>query len=253
MSSTEKNRLCLCADDYGLHQSINAAILHLAQIGRLNAISCMTNMPAWEMPQQLANLPDIALGLHLNLPYTTLGKFIVNNYLHRLGPQPIQQAFSDQLHLFQDSVGRQPDFIDGHQHVHQFPQVRKILLDFYLQHFPDKQVIVRNTVNHLRTLKGISLNILGGLTWRRLLTQQHIPTNCNFSGIYSLNRTDYPTIFATLISKLTQPTLFMCHPGQAITHHDQFRQREYDFFASQQFQDILNQYQISLQPIRAVL
>src|SRR5678816_751997 len=34
-----------------------------------------------------------------------------------------------QLDAFEDALGRGPDFVDGHQHVHQLPVVRDALLD----------------------------------------------------------------------------------------------------------------------------
>ena len=34
-----------------------------------------------------------------------------------------------QFEAFADAFGRPPDFVDGHQHVHLFPQVREAVLE----------------------------------------------------------------------------------------------------------------------------
>ena len=39
--------ITLCADDYGLHPAVDAAVQQLAESGRLSATSCMTTAPRW--------------------------------------------------------------------------------------------------------------------------------------------------------------------------------------------------------------
>ena len=45
-----------------------------------------------------------------------------------------------QLRAFIDTFGRPPDFLDGHQHVHLFPQVRDAFLKVVAQGAPDAWV-----------------------------------------------------------------------------------------------------------------
>ncbi|WP_177200742.1 ChbG/HpnK family deacetylase [Roseateles sp. YR242] len=40
-------RLCVCADAFGLHPSVNDAVLQLVAQGRLQATSAMVGAPAW--------------------------------------------------------------------------------------------------------------------------------------------------------------------------------------------------------------
>ena len=43
----EPRRIVLCADDFGMEPSVNEGILRLAAAGRLTAVTCMVDMPAW--------------------------------------------------------------------------------------------------------------------------------------------------------------------------------------------------------------
>src|SRR5581483_886460 len=87
----------------------------------------------------------VAIGLHVTLtapfrPLTNgyaplrhgaflpLGEMLVRACLHTLNVSPIADEVAAQLRAFVDAFGRMPDFVDGHQHVHVFPQVREAVL-----------------------------------------------------------------------------------------------------------------------------
>lgn len=68
--ATRQRSVCLCADDFGLHDGINAAVLDLAQRRRLGATACMVDGPCWaEGADALRALPTswLDVGLHLDL------------------------------------------------------------------------------------------------------------------------------------------------------------------------------------------
>ena len=44
------------------------------------------------------------------------------------GQKSLVIEIASQLRTFIDAFGRPPDFLDGHQHVHLFPQVRDAFL-----------------------------------------------------------------------------------------------------------------------------
>src|SRR4051812_50229866 len=48
--------------------------------------------------------------------------------LRRLDPEIIRAELGAQLTAFKESFGRTPDFVDGHQHVQLFPQIRDAFL-----------------------------------------------------------------------------------------------------------------------------
>jgi predicted glycoside hydrolase/deacetylase ChbG (UPF0249 family) len=112
--------LVVCADDFGMTDPINAAVLGLIERGRINAASCMTQGPAWTTgARALAALrTDVQLGLHFELPSPWLSA------------EDAKARLCEQWALFVSAVGRAPDFIDGHRHVHLFPGPRTALFAF---------------------------------------------------------------------------------------------------------------------------
>ncbi len=94
--------LVLCADDFGLADGINRAILELIDLGRLSATSCMTTMPAWTegaAAALIARHDRAALGLHFNLTEgdkpSPLGKLMQQTA--GAGYRRVQQALNRQL------------------------------------------------------------------------------------------------------------------------------------------------------------
>jgi len=134
-----KKQIAIVVDDFGEHATINAAALELARTGRISAISCMTGGPAWL--RGAAALGEfernhLDLGLHLDLTQYPLGRsawqladLIAMGVLRRLNRRLIRDQVERQCDAFEAAVGRPPDHVDGHQHVHQLPQVRELLVD----------------------------------------------------------------------------------------------------------------------------
>src|SRR5437763_3269844 len=115
--------------------------------GRLNATSVMVVAPSFDRSEAAslnmlnAGARRAALGLHVTLtapfrPLTTafkptrdgaflpLDQMFLRGALRMLRRRPLQNEIAAQLDAFVGAFGRTPDFIDGHQHVHLFPQVR---------------------------------------------------------------------------------------------------------------------------------
>ena len=130
--------IVLIADDFGLSPEVDAGILALVRQQRLSGFGCLTQVPRWfEAAKSVPQCQGVHLGLHLNL---TQG-FAANTW-HRPLPLLITQAYSgllprakiyaslaEQLDRFVEAFDRAPDYVDGHQHVHQLPTVRDCLLD----------------------------------------------------------------------------------------------------------------------------
>jgi hypothetical protein len=144
-------RIWLCADDYGISPGVNSAIRELIERGRLNATSVMMVTPAIgrdeaaRLQASAAKNPRCAIGLHVTLtaPFRPLTmhfrplrdelflpfpKLLRAGMLRRLDPEIIRAEVTMQIAAFRDLFGRAPDFVDGHQHVQLYPQVRDGLL-----------------------------------------------------------------------------------------------------------------------------
>ena len=137
--------LAVNADDAGLHRDTDDAILRCANQGIVRNATVIVNGPTAETFCRRAADAGIDLGLHLNLtlgpamagPASTVtdaeGNFPQPKSViwHRamageLDYNEIKAEVSAQVHAFLSMVP-DPSHVDGHNHVHLFPQVREVL------------------------------------------------------------------------------------------------------------------------------
>ena len=249
--------MIICADDYGLGEDINEAVLDLADRRRLTAVSCMMNTPAMgraAMAALAARAGKIEAGLHLCLTdFTPLGdpdriRSLVSGHgrlesfrvlLHRsmtgrVVPAQVRMEIAEQYSRFQELAGRPPAFVDSHLHVHQFPGVRDGLMQFLGTHpAGHKHLWVRNAYissarivrQGVSPLKCFSISVFGR-QMRRLLVKNGIATNHGFGGIYDYRRyAHYEDYLKRFIACARHPdSLLMAHPGLV----DHWRRAEYD-------------------------
>ena len=57
----------VCGDDFGMNADIDEAMISLAGLGRMSAVSCLTLGPTFQANAARLAMRDIDLGLHLNL------------------------------------------------------------------------------------------------------------------------------------------------------------------------------------------
>jgi predicted glycoside hydrolase/deacetylase ChbG (UPF0249 family) len=277
ISAIKMNSIILCANDFSQSESISEGILFLANNYRINGISCLVNTPLW--PQIYSKLFAIRsscfIGLHLNL---TFGRVMSRLWQEKHGqqfwglPQLIKLAYTRQLKIsaviaeiqtqlntFVQHYGKYPDFIDGHQHVHQLPIVRKALLTVYNSNPSENpHFFFRNTYNgclDFFSLTGApkiqALALLGGQYWKKLLLANHIKMNGSFAGIYDFKKSEnYREYFLKFLKKIEDGGFIMCHPGYEVKnaldpiHYS--RANELDYFKSEQFLEDLKENKVQL-------
>jgi predicted glycoside hydrolase/deacetylase ChbG (UPF0249 family) len=257
-----KKRIVLCADDYGQAPHISLGIINLLEQNRLSATSCMVNTDYWaEHASWLIPFKQKKdLGLHFNL---TEGCALSKEYIHAHGEYflPLSQVFHKaflrkfkqttieaeyhaQIDAFQTALGYLPDFIDGHQHVHQFPLIRDALIQVYHQRLPHAYIrLVNETLKMSDVFKDIKKLVIyttGTQALKRLLIQNRIPHNSAFAGIYAFRQADqYAQLFPSFLRAIQDRGLIMCHPGlNASNDLDSIlkaRFAEYQYFASDRF------------------
>lgn len=260
-------RIALCADDFGLNPGVSQGILKLARDRRLSAVSCMVNRPAFAVyAQELLHLKaQVQIGLHFNLTEGnllsvpsqrcfSLGELLLKTHLASINLTFIAQEFTAQLEQFVHTMGVFPDFIDGHQHVHQFPRIRQVILDLYERHLRQHTPYIRSTypaISHKRyRFKAKMLALTGGKALHTALGKASIPHNVHFSGIYDFAaHTDYRRLFGEWLQLISEPTLIMCHPGEKCQEPDVIapaRLREMQYFASNEFMLDCKEYAVEL-------
>jgi predicted glycoside hydrolase/deacetylase ChbG (UPF0249 family) len=271
-------QIWLCADDYGISRSVNAAIRELILRGRLNATSVMTAAPHFDAGEAEA-LDDLnsgikraALGLHVTLTapfkplsegyaplshghFLPLQKMLRAAVTRRLNPERLTIEVATQVQAFVMAFGRPPDFIDGHQHVHLFPQVRDAVLKVAAQAAPEawvRQCGRPRSARRLKDRKELLLDVLS-VGFRRKARQLGVVTNPAFAGAYDFaGKTGYASLFPRFLAGLPAGGLIMCHPGlvdaelkrlDPLTHQ---REREYAYFNSADFQKQLTESGVTL-------
>lgn len=255
----------LCADDYGQHAGIDDAVCALVAHGRVTAVSCMADAPRWpQAAPRLRELDGADIGLHLNLterfdtPQARLVPLIAKAYLRRLDGAALRATLARQCDAFEAALGRAPDFIDGHQHVHQLPQVADALLDLIARRYGARPPWVRNTLP-LAGLTGFKLSLLralGGGALARRLRACALPTNTGFGGVYGFNTPDYGARVDGWLARAREGALLMCHPANAAPAADPIgaqRLVEYAFLASPAFTDMLAARHVRLVRLSTIL
>ncbi len=235
-----KRTLALCADDFGLSDSIDEAVLTLIARGRLTATSCMVAGPRFEADApDLAALADRAdVGLHFTLtdlpplgampkfsPDGTapgLGSVLARGYTGRLDYSEIAAEFGRQLDRFRAVFGRAPDFVDGHQHVHLLPASKRAIFAAFDEGRLDPErtwlrdcgdsigSILRRGVEVPKTLLLTVMSMgLAGAARRR-----GIRVNDGFRGITAFAADGgYGETFRRFLGGAGDRPLAMCHPA----------------------------------------
>jgi chitin disaccharide deacetylase len=238
--SAYRRPVILCADDYAMTPGISAGIEELAEAGRLSATSALVTTPYWVIHARrlLPFRSRLAIGLHLNL---TLGsplgampdlapagalpglKSLLGKAL--AGGVPYHEIVNEtgrQLDRFESELGHPPDFVDGHQHVHALPRVRRAVMAAlrrrFARHWPplvrdpaDRAVVI--IARGVGVAKSLALAALSA-GFGQLVRRVGFPTNHGFSGVSMFDeRVPYTRELERFFASPGPRHLVMCHPG----------------------------------------
>jgi predicted glycoside hydrolase/deacetylase ChbG (UPF0249 family) len=271
----------LCADDYGISPAVNKAIRDLLVRGRINATSVMVAAPSIDRSEAAslrmlgAGSRRVAIGLHVTLTapfkpmsvgfgpmrddaFLPLQKMLVRGMLRTLDRAKLAVEIATQFKAYVTLFGRAPDFVDGHQHVHLFPQVREALLDVMKEVSPlawvrqcGRAVTIRQRT---KDRKALVLDTLSR-KFRRMALARGIRTNPAFAGTYNFEAmppVDFANLFPMFLDHLPPQGVVMCHPGfvdaelQRLDPLTALREREYAYFAGDGFPDVLRAQGVTL-------
>lgn len=260
-------RIVLCADDYGQAEAVSHGIIDLIHASRLTAASCLVNGSDWLMHagwlSACRNRAEV--GLHLNLTqgrpvsdayrtaygerFSSLGRLYGRAVVGWLDQAVIEAEIQAQLDTFAAGIGCQPRYIDGHQHVHHFPVIRKALLAVYQRGQLGQQGVWIRSVRQpfawtdvMRDPKKAAIALTGARALEKaLLGPPRIPHNLSFSGIYSFREGGlYRPHFLRFLNEIDDKGIIMCHPGHRPVGSDDdpigaARFIEYQYFMSDDF------------------
>jgi hypothetical protein len=272
-------RISLCADDYGISPGVNRGIRDLIERGRLNATSVMVVGPAAggdevaALQAAITKAARCAVGLHVTLsaPFRPLtmhfrpldgGMFLSFSKLLRAGlfrlldVEIVQAELVVQLAAFREKFGRNPDFVDGHQHVQLYPQVRDAFLAAVKQQAPNAWIRQAGRTLPLTTRlaspKAFFLDALSA-QFRRRASAANIPFNPGFAGAYDFSRKpDFGALMQRFLDQLPEGGVIMCHPGfvdDILIGLDPLtvqRESEYAYLAGEDFPRLLAANKVTL-------
>ena len=279
MSADAPRRIWLCADDYGISPGVNRGIRELIEQGRLNATSVMVVGHAIgrdevsALNDAVAKNPDAALGLHTTLTapfhpltmhyrplrdeqFLPLAHKLRGALLRRFDAEMIRAEIAAQIAAFAKLFGRAPEFVDGHQHVQIFPQVRDGFLKAVKAHAPNAWVRqsgrIQPLAQRLNAPKALLLDTFSA-SFRKRATRAGVAFNPGFAGAYDFTKqVEFGALMQGFLNDVPDGGLIMCHPGHVddmLVSLDPFtdqRAREYAYLASEAFPELLDANKVTL-------
>jgi chitin disaccharide deacetylase len=233
-------KVVLCADDYGLSPGVSHGIRELLEMGRLSATSCMVVFPDFSDEGTLLRpfFERADIGLHFTLTaYRPLSSVLVRSWLRQLSRDSARREFERQVGLFAKTMGKVPDYIDGHQHVHLLPHVREAVVDA-ARRMGSYVRLTREPINRAMFSRPAPRDS-AYLSWAsrpltRLARERGIRTNTGFRGVRTFKeQAPFRELFRAMIGGASNGTIVMCHPGhvdETLKSRDSIhRQREEEF------------------------
>ncbi len=259
----------LCADDFGLNDSVSTGILNLVQAQKINSISCLVTTDCWKSRfSDLKSFKNVELGLHLTLTYPqpvyapscSLSHLLMKSYLGKLNKKEISQEICAQIEIFRDTTGCLPNYVDGHEFCHHLPTVREALVQvagkyhfkenhIYVRVFcPGKLPLFKNGIfwlfNHL--ISGPSKKLA------KLLKAKSIAFNSRLLGFHPYHWSPKKYFNYYFQTKPSKTDILFCHPG--LPSDDikdslrNYRPQIYNFMMSPQFDEMLSYYCVCSDP-----
>lgn len=136
------NPVLINADDFGLNDMVNRAVMELLKAGRIQRATLMVNTPHSKEAAELAktNHLESKIGLHINLtdgaPLTNdiketrfcqLGVFDVKQVekgirlrIKSSEKKAVRKEVQAQFERYKELMGEYPKHVDGHRHVHNY-------------------------------------------------------------------------------------------------------------------------------------
>ena len=276
--------ISICADDFGITEKVDRAIIELILNKRVSETSCMVLTQNFKnSSKELKKIPiNFGKGIHITFTdfnsltspksITKNGKFLSIKSLFlkilkkKISKYEIYNEINSQLDYFEQTMECKPDFIDGHHHVHQLPIISDVILEVLKKRYKNNFPWIRNT--HEKKIKILERNIslfktfllsYYGNRLKKMAIKNNFKTNNGFSGIYNFSKTtNYYELFKKFLISINSNHLLMVHPGETDENLEKIdtvtytRNLEKNFLNSSEFLDLLNEKSIILKPFHLI-
>lgn len=207
----------IIADDFGLSENIDAAIIELSDQKKISGASVMVNYADDDRCQRLRE-KNIQIGLHLTDIIANTSKEVTSQFLK-----------------FEKIFKSQPAFIDGHRHVHAYPLISGRVIATIKAFNPPDDLWIRSTRLHPSLFSATTLSKKVYLGWinfigRRFhqqLLDSGLKTNNYLWGVIA-GHTQIDNCFRLAEEFGDNQDIIICHPG-LIAEHSINRSLDYNF------------------------
>ncbi|MPN45150.1 hypothetical protein SDC9_192717 [bioreactor metagenome] len=185
----------------------------------------------------------------------------------------LRQEIRNQLTAFEDAMGRAPAYVDGHQHVHQLPQVRDVLIEELSRRDQGQNVWLRATraapheahADLATCAKSWVIAHLGAQGLAQLAHAHGMRQNRRLLGVYGFDgdAQAYRARLVRWLDSADEADLLMCHVaalpsnGWLLTPQDdpigRARTEEYSVWSAADLGDLLEQSGCSFAPMSSIL
>lgn len=226
-------RVILCADDFAVNASVSRGIAELAAAGRISATSAMVLSPRWAQDVTLLEPVRGRIDVGLHLDWTSefavaqghglsLGRAMLKATLGGFNLHAARAVIDHQLDLFEAHWQAPPDYVDGHQHVHQFAGIREALVQA-LQARYGRQGGSRPYLRVSRApagqadVKARVIAAMGANAIEKIAAHAGLVRARDLLGIYDFtgDQATYGQAMTQWLAQASTGSIIMCHPAQA--------------------------------------
>ncbi len=244
-------RLIVNADDFGMTEGVNRAILDAHRRGIVTSTSLLANGSAFASAAEIARqTPALGVGVHLNLTegrpscdparipslvtprggfFPGAGRLAWRVLAGRVALREIESEFRAQIEKVL-AAGIAPTHLDGHQHVHMWPSVfavtARLAQDYRMRgvrcsqecRAPVRGLLRQKGRDRGKMLRQFGVSAALGLLAmgaRASLRRAGVAAPDNFYGAFATGFLDAAALEAILRDLPEGTSELMCHPGYA--------------------------------------
>jgi predicted glycoside hydrolase/deacetylase ChbG (UPF0249 family) len=230
-------RLIVHADDFGLSEAVNRAVLEAHENGIVTSTSIMAGGDAFEHAAALASrCRSLDVGVHLTLTeqrpvapsvpslvgadgqFAPHARQFAKRYLRgKIALADVRTELDAQIRRAREH-GVQPTHLDGHQHVHALPGIARVVADLARAHgiravrVPAERLrayMLKDLAGLKRVVEQVTLGLLSALSPLAQLRRVD-----RFVGFYFGGRLDEQNLRTVIEHLPARKTVeLMCHPG----------------------------------------
>ena len=226
-------RVILCADDFAVNASASRGIAGLAKTGRISATSAMVLSPRWAQDVALLEPVRGCIDVGLHLDWTSefavaqghglsLGRAMLKAALGGFDRQAARAVIEQQLALFEAHWQAPPDYVDGHQHVHQFAGIREALVQALQARYGSRSrqmpyLRVSRTPAGPTDMKARVIAAMGAKALEIIAARAGVVRARGLFGIYDFtgDQATFRQAMAQWLAQAPEGSIIMCHPAQA--------------------------------------